>query len=212
MNWLAHTFLSENNINYQLGNILADPFKGKSWATAETAYQQGMAMHKRIDVFTDSHPIVSKSKSRLRHKGYLKGVVIDITYDYLLTKHWRQFANIELNDFLNSFYKRAQLASCHYPKAESMFVTRLTSHEVLNQYHSIDGLKNVLQRMDARLSDTIRRKESASEYIDIIEQKIYDLEDDFLQFFPQLHAEVATNLNVSLADHWRDKAIPNKAI
>lgn len=30
MNWLAHVLLSENHIEYQLGNLLTDPLKGKA--------------------------------------------------------------------------------------------------------------------------------------------------------------------------------------
>ena len=29
MNWLAHIFLSENKIDFQLGNFLADQLKGR---------------------------------------------------------------------------------------------------------------------------------------------------------------------------------------
>ena len=37
MNWLAHVFLSENNIEHQLGNLLADPLKGRAWEEATPA-------------------------------------------------------------------------------------------------------------------------------------------------------------------------------
>ena len=77
MNYLAHTVLSKNSIEYQLGNLLADPLKGKRWEGASDEHYAGMRMHAAIDMFTDANKTISLSKSRLRKKGYLKGVVID---------------------------------------------------------------------------------------------------------------------------------------
>ena len=76
MNWLAHVFLSEKNIDYQLGNLLADPLKAMTWPDASQAVVDGIKMHTRIDSFTDSHASVSRSKARLGQKGYLKPVAI----------------------------------------------------------------------------------------------------------------------------------------
>ena len=102
MNWLAHIFLSEKEIDFQLGNLLADPLKGKSWPEANKATQAGIRLHKKIDAYTDSHACVSRSKSRLGKKGYLKPVVIDIVYDHLLHKHWDNYAEESLHDFICS--------------------------------------------------------------------------------------------------------------
>mgnify|MGYP000564575372 CR=1 FL=1 len=69
MNWLAHLFLSEQNVDFQMGNILADPLKGKLWEGSSLQLKKGMAVHKIIDAYTDSHKIVSKSKASLRKKS-----------------------------------------------------------------------------------------------------------------------------------------------
>ncbi len=85
MNWLAHVFLSELKIDFQIGNYLADPLKGKLWDSTSDDMRRAIKTHITIDSFTDTHKTVSKSKSRLREKGLLKPVIIDLTYDYLLT-------------------------------------------------------------------------------------------------------------------------------
>ena len=84
LNWLAHVFLSELNIDFQIGNFLADPLKGRVWENASDEIKKGMQTHKKIDSFTDSHEIISCSKKRLRERGLLKPVIVDLTYDYLL--------------------------------------------------------------------------------------------------------------------------------
>ncbi len=95
MNWLAHIFLSEQNIDFQIGNYLADPLKCKAWDNASEDLINGIKIHMIIDSFTDSHKIVNQSKTRLRDKGLLKSIIIDITYDHFLTKNWDTFSNID---------------------------------------------------------------------------------------------------------------------
>lgn len=94
MNWLAHIFLSEQNIDFQIGNFLADPLKGRAWENASVDLKKGIKTHLIIDTFTDSNEIVTQSKRRLRDSGLLKSIVIDITYDYFLTKNWESFCNV----------------------------------------------------------------------------------------------------------------------
>lgn len=91
MNWLAHVFLSEQNIDFQVGNFISDPLKGKAWENASEDIKKGMEVHKIIDSYTDSHTIFKQSKKRLKDKGLLKAVIVDFTYDYLLAKNWDKF-------------------------------------------------------------------------------------------------------------------------
>ena len=108
MNWLAHVFLSESEIDFQVGNFISDPLKGKAWENASEDIKNGMLSHKIIDSYTDTHSIFKQSKKRLKEKGLLKAVIVDFTYDYLLAKNWNKFCNIELNEFMNDFYKNAE--------------------------------------------------------------------------------------------------------
>jgi acyl carrier protein phosphodiesterase len=78
MNWLAHILVSEHSVDYQLGNLLADPLKGRVWPEASDAVRMGFEMHKRIDCFTDQHPIFIRSKHRLGPTGFLRAAVIDM--------------------------------------------------------------------------------------------------------------------------------------
>jgi acyl carrier protein phosphodiesterase len=87
MNWVAHVFLSEPCIHYQLGNSIADLIvKGKTWHDIHPSTEAGLTVHRKIDALTDSHLVVHKSKQRLRDKGYLRAVAIDLSYDYMLIK------------------------------------------------------------------------------------------------------------------------------
>lgn len=186
MNWLAHILLSKRNINYQLGNLLADPFKGKLWPDASQAIHDGVEMHQAIDIFTDSHEQFIHCKTRLGKKGYLKGVVLDLLFDHFLSHHWDRYSDINLVTFIDQFHQQAQRVMPTYPIVQQNFVNKVIDAELLGSYYDFDGFIQALKRIDDRLSDRVKRKDTAMRYLPIVEQQYSILKEDFEQFFPQL--------------------------
>jgi len=203
MNWLAHVFLSELKVDFQIGNFLADPLKGKLWNGASTDIQKGVKIHKIIDSYTDSHKIVSISKARLKEKGLLKPVIIDLTYDYLLTKNWDTFSSVPIEDFLESFSKEAKGVLKDLPISARALVANLVNENRLGSYSNLNQLKESFKRIDTRLSEKLLLRESAISYFDIINDKIEELENDFLIFFPDLCNIIRKELNQNNLSHWR---------
>lgn len=202
MNWLAHIFISNNSIDFQLGNLLADPLKGRCWEGASRQLQDGFKMHCSIDSFTDSHELVLKSKSRLGSKGYLKAVIIDVAYDYFLLKNWNYYSKVSLESFINTFYLNANAAIEKYPDHARAFVKRVIDSKLLTSYGSLSGLGMAFQRIDNRLSERILAKESAIEYLPVLQREMTGLEQDFSQFFPQLVEHFKSNTTCALKGHW----------
>lgn len=187
MNWLAHVLLSKKDTEYQIGNFLADPLKGRPWADASVAIKEGMLMHKSIDKFTDSHAIVSQSKSRLG-KGYLKGVVIDLLYDHFLSLNWEQYSRIPQSEFLQHFHIGALQLAKTYPPEANRIVTNLSKSKVLSSYTEFSGFVEALKRIDTRLSPRVKAKDMTISYKNIVEQEYTYLKTDFEVFFPELMA------------------------
>jgi acyl carrier protein phosphodiesterase len=195
MNWLAHTLLSIRDIDYQLGNVLADPLKGRAWHGAKKAIEQGMMMHKVIDKFTDKHHLVTESKARLGRDGHLKGVVLDLLHDHFLSQNWGQFCAWSLDEYLTQFNGKAFQASTFYPPKPQRIVSKMSLSNLLGQYQTFEGFIQALCRIDQRLSERAKVKETASQYIGAVEQNYPNLQDDFLQFFPEL------------ADHFKNHSL-----
>lgn len=202
MNWLSHIFISKNSIEYQLGNILADPLKGKYWEGASRLTQEGFKVHCRIDAYTDANENVLKSKSRLGKKGYLKGVIIDIAYDYFLLKNWDSYSKIEFSVFINKFYEDAISEITNYPKIPKEFVERVIQSDILTSYSTLEGLEVAFQRIDKRLSKRLLAKECASEYLPILERELDAIQKDFDIFFPQLISHFKVEIGGDLGNHW----------
>lgn len=203
MNWLAHIFLSEQNIDFQIGNYLADPLKGKAWENASDDLKNGIKTHIIIDSFTDSNLLVMQSKKRLREKGLLKSIVIDITYDYFLTKNWDIYCNIPFEIYTHDFYKKASNRLEHLPINASKQVSKIIKYQVLHKYQSVQHLKTAFERIDKRLSTKLLSRDSASSYFESVQENIDELEEDFLYFFPKLCEEVKKNIDNSKINHWR---------
>ncbi|MDM5271737.1 acyl carrier protein phosphodiesterase [Sulfurovum sp. zt1-1] len=203
MNWLAHVLLSEDKVDFQLGNYLADPLKGRAWESASDDLQRGITVHKLIDSYTDTHKIVSLSKSRLRAQGLLRGVVIDLTYDYLLSKHWEKFTTIPKERFLSEFYENAEKRAPSFPEQPQLLVNNLIKQDRLNKYNSLEELHKALMRIDTRLSPRLLARESASSYIDDIVRMQSRLEQDFLDFFPELCIYLKVHMDDRYIKHWR---------
>lgn len=202
MNYLAHTVLSKSNIEYQLGNLLADPLKGKRWQGASDEYYAGMRMHAAIDIFTDANATISLSKSRLRKKGYLKGVVIDMTYDYFLSKHWDMFVKQDLRSFVNEFNQNAEFVVEDLPDNASSFILNITRNDVLASYIDFSGLEIAFNRIDKRLSPRLAAKETTTSYIPNIQDHYVEIEQDFLKFFPHLIANFLDKSEANLDEHY----------
>ena len=202
MNWLAHILVSDNAIDYQLGNLLADPLKGRCWRGASRQLKDGIRMHGSIDRFTDTNELFRRSKSRLGNKGYLRGVVIDIAYDYCLSRHWNRYSKIDLESFVNAFYENANVAIEAYPDDARSFVQRIIDHRVLGSYGTFSGMETAFQRLDFRLSERMLARESAVDYLPILERVMAGVEDDFLHFFPQLVEHFKSQMAGTLDNHW----------
>jgi acyl carrier protein phosphodiesterase len=202
MNWLAHIFLSENNVEYQHGNLLADFLKGRSWGHASEAFKSGLKAHQAIDHFTDTHPIVSKSQSRLGKRGYLKGVVIDIVYDHLLASNWHEFSTITHAEFIEHFNRESTSVFNSYPESARVFLSRLIASGHLMEYRSFSAVEKALHRIDGRLSQRVLKHESASDYLPMAKIKLNEIEEDFLAFMPELIGHFKGLSNVISDSHW----------
>lgn len=176
--------------------------KGKGWEGASVLLEEGLKMHGSIDSFTDSHELVLKSKSRLGNKGYLKGVVIDMAYDYLLLKNWNQYSNISLECFINTFYSEAGMAVETYPDYAKNFVTGLIRSKNLTSYDTFEGLEATFLRIDNRLSERILAKDSTVKYLPVLKRQVSGIEEDFLEFFPDLIGHFKSKAGSAFKDHW----------
>ena len=107
MNYLAHIYLADHGSEkLLLGNFLGDFVRKSEEPAYEDTIRQGIHMHRKIDSFTDSHPIFLISRRRVSdlNRRYA-GVLVDMFYDHFLAKNWQGYSGIHLEKYVHIFMK-----------------------------------------------------------------------------------------------------------
>ncbi len=183
MNYLAHFYLSGSHEHLILGNFIADSVKGKQMEAYSGELQKGIRMHRAIDFYTDTHPITSRSKDRLRAEfNHYSGVIVDIFYDHFLAKYWNEFSKEPLPEYSQRIYSLLEAHSEKFPEHPRYMLPFMKKHDWLMAYKDVKGIRIVLAGMAQRVKSN-SKMEKATDAL----QKDYDLfEEDFRKFFPEL--------------------------
>lgn len=192
MNFLSHLYLAGDSEGLIIGNFIADSVKGSAFDLFSPEIKKGILLHRKIDSFTDSHPIVDQSKQRLREK-YKKysSVIVDIYYDHYLATNWGTYSDIELQKFIQGIYSIIKTNHAILPEKSAHFTKYMLQHNILFAYSKLDGIEQVLCGMDRRASFPSK-----------MEFAIHDLkehytlfENEFKLFFPELQEFVKQEIN-----------------
>ncbi|AKD05814.1 ACP phosphodiesterase [Pontibacter korlensis] len=187
MNYLAHIYLSGTDTELLLGNFIADAVKGRQAELYAPGIAKGIRLHRLIDTYTDTHPIVAETKARLRPK-YKKfsPVVADMYFDHFLARNFSKYGNVPLPDFVQQSYTLIQQHYHLLPERMQHLFTYMQRQNWLESYAEIEGIAQALKGISRRAS-FVSGMETAAE--ELVEQ--YELyKADFEVFFPELEKYV----------------------
>jgi acyl carrier protein phosphodiesterase len=188
MNWLAHLYLSEPTAVFRLGNLLPDLVSASALAAMPSEFQPGIQCHRRIDAYTDSHPIFRRSIQRIdppfRRYG---GVLVDVFYDHILAREWNSRAAQPLPEFATEVYRSFDAHWLTIPAEARARLQAMCATDWLCSYREIEGITLALTRIGGRL----RRPVDLGAAVPSLERDYAGLRDDFAEFFPQLVAHVS---------------------
>ncbi|HEY0029804.1 MAG TPA: ACP phosphodiesterase [Bacteroidia bacterium] len=183
MNFLSHLYLSGNSKGLLIGNYIADSVKGSAFHDFPEEIKKGIILHRNIDTFTDTHPIVEESKSRLRQK-YKKyaGVIVDVYYDHYLAANWNDYSEISLDEYTKTIYVLIDQHKHTFPLKSQQFTHYMLEHNILSAYARLEGIERVLEGMSRRTTF-----QSNMEYaIADLKEHYHLFENEFRLFFPEL--------------------------
>ena len=185
MNFLAHLYLSGNDNKIMVGNFIADFVKGRvALNQFEPAIIRGIELHRAIYEFTDSHPIVTISKNRLRptYRHY-SGVIVDVFYDHFLSRNWNTYHSDLLPDFADRAYGIIQSFDSILPQDVKFMLPYMIKGNWLVNYSKLEGIHRALSGMAKRTPYKSKMEESVKD----LERNYEDFKKEFEDFFPQLH-------------------------
>jgi acyl carrier protein phosphodiesterase len=192
MNFLAHLYLSGGNTDLLIGNFIGDSVTSRMRVLLAPEIQRGVLLHQAIDTFTDSHPVVRKSKERLRPR-YRKyaSVIVDVFYDHFLAKHWSKYSNKSLRSFADETYDFLEEHKNTFPPRSLHFYQYMRQTDVLVLYATVAGIDRVMKGMAHRASFESGMETCAEE----LQMHYIEFEKEFQLFFPDLVAEAAAFLS-----------------
>lgn len=198
MNYLAHAYLSFGQEDVLVGNFIADFVKGKMLLNYPTAITEGILLHREIDRYTDSYPLVRAGQSYLRPKfGHYSTVITDIFFDYFLGKNWDKFSDQPLSEFIESTFLIMEKNSQHFPERFSKMFYWMRKDNWLLHYATLEGIQMSLTGLSKRT-----RFDSKMElaHLALIEREA-EFELIFFAFFQDLKTFALAKLTEIKAQH-----------
>ena len=186
MNYLAHAVLSNNNNNLLVGNFIADHIRGNDFSAYPNEIVQGIYLHRKIDSFTDEHPLFKSSK-RLFYKGFEKysGILVDIYFDHLLAKNFKKYHEHDLDFFSKNVYQVYNQHQHLLPQSSSRFLQYVVKNNIYTAYADIRGIETVLFQLSQRIKHNVSLDESLS----LFQNNEDQLEKNFDVFFKEVQLE-----------------------
>lgn len=184
MNFLAHLFLGPRDPEQALGSLLGDFVRGPvEQLPLPQRVREGIWLHRRIDSFTDAHPLVRRSRERVSpERRRYAGIMIDMFYDHLLARHWEAFSDQSLKAFTADIYALLLEQQPIIPEQAWPTISRMAEHDWLSSYARLTSLHRALDTISLRLKRANPLPGSAIE----LEQDYSGFKADFMGYMPEV--------------------------
>ncbi|MBL8491545.1 MAG: DUF479 domain-containing protein, partial [Rhodocyclaceae bacterium] len=153
MNFLAHAFLAGADPGLRIGGLIGDFVKGPLPAGLPTDLAEGVRLHRRIDVWAETHPAFRRSRGRVAtDRRRFAGILVDMYYDHFLADQWERRHHLPLAQFTAETYALAGARAAELPAGFVRLLPRMRAMDWLASYRRIAAVEEALDRMATRLS------------------------------------------------------------
>ena len=184
MNYLAHIFLARQSDAAMIGAMLGDFAKASVDGLYTPEIEREIMLHRYIDSYTDSHPLVKASlqlfEGPRRRYG---GIVLDVFYDYLLTQRWDLYSDMPRRELIAQFHRALRDHMDILPDKLRAIAPRIIEQDWLASYEELAGVEMAVTRISQRLS---RNGHLMREGLADVRANYADIAGGFEQFFPDL--------------------------
>ncbi len=187
MNYLAHAFFAAPDPAAIAGSLIADFARGLDLATLPMGVRDGVIEHRRVDAFTDDHPIVRASRARFEPPlRRFSGIVLDVLFDHFLAMGFHRYSDEPLTAFTASVYAALDSHVEHLPPRLLQVRGSMVQHDWLASYADPRSVERALEGISKRMRHANPLADRSS--FEAIRARQDDLQRDFDAFFPTLLA------------------------
>lgn len=183
VNFLAHALLAGSSDAAIVGSLMGDFVKGPLDDRYGIEIARALALHRRIDAYTDAHPVVRESRRRVSPlRRRFAGILVDMFYDHFLARHWDEYHNVPLDRFAAHVYSLLSEHHALLPERLQTIAPRMAATDWLGSYRHVEAIAIALDRMGERLKRGNALLRSAEELL--AHYAAFDA--DFSAFFPDV--------------------------
>ena len=184
MNFLAHAYLSFNQPELLIGNMISDFVKGKTKFNYSPPIQHGINLHRAIDEFTDAHPATKKAKEFFRPAYRLyAGAFVDVTFDHFLVIDKNEFPNsADLQTLSLQVYQTLEANFSLLPQRFQNIFPYMKKNNWLFNYQFIASMQNSFGGLVYRA----KYINDSTTAFNIFNNNYQQLNDCYRMFFPSL--------------------------
>lgn len=184
MNYLAHAYLSFQQPEILVGNMIGDFVKGKKQYDYPSGILKGIQLHRAIDIFTDGHEATRKAKEFFRKDYRLyAGAIVDVAYDHYLAIDANIFpAPTDLERTAGFTYHTLEQYFDLLPERFQLIFPHMKTQNWLFNYQFEWGVEK-------SLTGLVKRSlymENSSRAFSIFKKNYHDLAFCYKLFFPQI--------------------------
>ena len=183
MNHLAHALLAGADADVLLGSLLGDFWRGAPDPGWPDGVRAGVLLHRRIDVYTDSHPVVADARALFDApwRRYA-GILIDIYFDHVLARDWPRDAPQTLEAFSVQVGALLDRHRDWLPADLNRFAGYFRAHGLFAAY----SRRAVIDQVLAGISCRLRHPNQLGEAGPALWAHADELDAAFARFFPDL--------------------------
>ncbi|PVZ16219.1 MULTISPECIES: ACP phosphodiesterase [unclassified Pseudomonas] len=190
MNYLAHLHLGGPGEQQRLGSLYGDFVKGPLEGRFSPALEASIRLHRAIDRYTDSHPLVLVALARFpKERRRFAGIVLDVFFDHCLARYWHRYCEEPLATFSASVYRLLERTD-DLPGRLAQTAPHMIAHDWLGAYQRFEVLEGVFEGIGRRLS----RAGALDGVMHELVQLYQPLTEDFHRFYPALQAFAAQGI------------------
>ena len=185
MNHLAHALLAGDDDALLLGSLLGDFWRGAPDPAWSAGVRRGVLLHRSIDVYTDSHPVVGASRARFEPpwRRYA-GILVDMYFDHALARDWRRHAAEPIAGFSQRIGALLADNAAWLPPAMNRFARYADEHGLYAAY----ARRTAIERALAGIGTRLRRPNPLATAGPALWAQAPALDAAFAEFFPELVA------------------------
>lgn len=141
MNFLAHSYLSFSE-KQLVGNMIADFVKNRDVARLPESIQKGIKLHRAIDTFTDTHPLIHEAKAPFRPLVRLySGAFVDVAFDYFLANDTTENSQCEWQEHSQRVYAVLRRYEEFLPEVFKKVLDKMQQDDWLYNYRNEWGIE-----------------------------------------------------------------------